>query len=525
MLATLLVAVLGMPAVSKAADTTVAPTASASQTFINSGHGWSNSVDLEGLTCVLPGILCSNGTPSYQAAGGNPDGYIRSDFTAVAGVASSTSVFWTSPTFTAPSDTDSASLSVDMRSNVSALLSLVGGDVSFRARLIDQSDLSATTIVPAATVANSATFQTRTFTVAPSAFQPGHTYKLEFRSRLSALLSLLGGTGDVDYDNVALSMVDSHVPTGLTASVPGDLPTRVVGAANPDGLSTSIVVDYGTTTGYGATSGPTIVTGAGAQPYTIDFGTLLPNTLYHYRVTATNSDGSVQTTDQVFTSPAAPTTGGPGGPGDPNGPGNPSNNGNSYTGYADVLNGCFGKSRLALIDVRKAGSKVRVSGISALAPGTAVEIRDKKNKRVGKTQIKSDGSFTTTVKKTKGGAAKKIRYSAVAGQIHSRKLALIRANAITSLKSSAGVTTIKGKINARIAKKGKIQFRALGSVGGVSCDTGGKLLAVHGTVKLNKKTGSYTFKVGTPTGGGHMIIRTRARRGGNSAYSTFTIAR
>src|SRR5205809_6785596 len=68
---------------------------------------------------------------------------------------------------------------------------------------------------------------------------------------------------------------------------------RVTGQVNPNGAATTGYFELGTTTNYG-NSTPTFNAGSGTGTVAAlaDFFGLLPNTLYHYRVVATNSFGT-----------------------------------------------------------------------------------------------------------------------------------------------------------------------------------------------------------------------------------------
>lgn len=79
------------------------------------------------------------------------------------------------------------------------------------------------------------------------------------------------------------------------------------GFVNPNGEATQAQFEYGLTTSYGQTT-PLRLAGTGTSTVTfIDsvFG-LTPNTLYHFRIKATNSSGTVFGSDKTFTTLANP---------------------------------------------------------------------------------------------------------------------------------------------------------------------------------------------------------------------------
>ncbi len=76
----------------------------------------------------------------------------------------------------------------------------------------------------------------------------------------------------------------------------------------PNGTVTTALFQYGTTASYGSTV-PVVLGGNdeyAPQAATATLTGLSSNTLYHYRLTATNTDGSVSTADGTFTTLAAP---------------------------------------------------------------------------------------------------------------------------------------------------------------------------------------------------------------------------
>lgn len=79
------------------------------------------------------------------------------------------------------------------------------------------------------------------------------------------------------------------------------------GSVNAGGLATTYHFDYGLTTGYGtSTSNVSAGSGTSDQAGSTDLASLQPNTLYHFRIVATNSRGTVNGADQVFTTLALP---------------------------------------------------------------------------------------------------------------------------------------------------------------------------------------------------------------------------
>jgi uncharacterized delta-60 repeat protein len=93
--------------------------------------------------------------------------------------------------------------------------------------------------------------------------------------------------------------------TGPAGSVTASSAT-VTGSVNPGGLLTSYEVQYGPTTAYGTTS-TAVSAGSGSAAVSVSIGlaALAPGTTYHYRLVATNADGTVNGSDATFTTSTA----------------------------------------------------------------------------------------------------------------------------------------------------------------------------------------------------------------------------
>lgn len=100
-------------------------------------------------------------------------------------------------------------------------------------------------------------------------------------------------------------------PAATTTSSGGVTQTAatVNGTVNPTGAATSYYFQYGTTTSYGSQT-TTASAGSGFGPVNVsaNLSGLTPNTTYHYRVVATNSNGTSNGADMTFTTGAPPAT-------------------------------------------------------------------------------------------------------------------------------------------------------------------------------------------------------------------------
>ena len=94
------------------------------------------------------------------------------------------------------------------------------------------------------------------------------------------------------------------VPESLTQPVTNLSKTGVTlnGTVNPNGLSTTITFEYGTTTSYDSTVKPSQspVTGNSITNVSANISGLTLGTIYHYRVKAENSHWTVYSDDNEF---------------------------------------------------------------------------------------------------------------------------------------------------------------------------------------------------------------------------------
>jgi hypothetical protein len=81
----------------------------------------------------------------------------------------------------------------------------------------------------------------------------------------------------------------------------------LLGTVNPEGVATSYVFQYGTTTAYGSQT-PSANAGAGTKSVTVraPIAALTPDKTYHYRLVATSANGTTIGHDVAFKTVAAP---------------------------------------------------------------------------------------------------------------------------------------------------------------------------------------------------------------------------
>ena len=123
----------------------------------------------------------------------------------------------------------------------------------------------------------------------------------------AGLYHIVGAVGGDSFPGSAL--VAAAPPTVGAPDVTGATTTTAVVEAtiNPNGPSTSYLVNYGTTTNYGQQTGSVDVgSGTTDQAVSATLQGLLPGTTYHVQVAATNSVGTTVSSDATFTTTAAP---------------------------------------------------------------------------------------------------------------------------------------------------------------------------------------------------------------------------
>ena len=83
-------------------------------------------------------------------------------------------------------------------------------------------------------------------------------------------------------------------PVAITnpATLIASFSTTLNGSVDPNGLTTSVYFQYGTTTGYGLTTAPQTKTGNTSQSVSAHISGLSASTMYHFRIVTTNSAGT-----------------------------------------------------------------------------------------------------------------------------------------------------------------------------------------------------------------------------------------
>jgi hypothetical protein len=113
------------------------------------------------------------------------------------------------------------------------------------------------------------------------------------------------GNGTSSNSNVVsvttLTATGLPVVTTNPATFIASFSATLTGYLDPHGLTTTVSFQYGTTTAYGSTTPMQTQTGSTYRNITANIGGLSANTLYHFRIMATNSAGTRFGADRTFT--------------------------------------------------------------------------------------------------------------------------------------------------------------------------------------------------------------------------------
>jgi hypothetical protein len=113
----------------------------------------------------------------------------------------------------------------------------------------------------------------------------------------------------INLDVIGYDLGSAVVSTNSASNVTSSSAT-LNGTVNPNGLTTTVHFEYGTTTSYGSSTANHNYTGNTTQNVSASISGLTPNTTYHFRLVATSNSGTIYGGDRTF-STLAP-TGAPG---------------------------------------------------------------------------------------------------------------------------------------------------------------------------------------------------------------------
>jgi hypothetical protein len=123
----------------------------------------------------------------------------------------------------------------------------------------------------------------------------------------TATISIINDDSNENPYDLTITGQGYLAPTVTTSTASNVLATTATlnGSVNANNNSTTVTFQYGLTTGYGssATASQSPVTGTSGTAVSSATSGLTPNALYHYRAVGTNLGGTINGTDQTFTTP------------------------------------------------------------------------------------------------------------------------------------------------------------------------------------------------------------------------------
>src|SRR4029077_8276892 len=115
-----------------------------------------------------------------------------------------------------------------------------------------------------------------------------------------------GGTSyGIDKTFTTLSATGPPVVTTNPATLVAGFSATLNGSLDPHGLTTNVHFQYGTTNSYGLTTAPQSHSGNAYLNISANISSLNANTVYHFRIVATNSAGTRYGSDRTFTTLSA----------------------------------------------------------------------------------------------------------------------------------------------------------------------------------------------------------------------------
>jgi streptogramin lyase len=188
--------------------------------------------------------------------------------------------------------------------------------------------------------------------------------------------------------------LDPEVTTGAASATESNR-ARLAGVVNTIGSTTSYTFEFGRTTEYGSASAPRTLT-AGGEPVDVSAALtgLRPSTLYHYRLVATNTQGTIEGRDRTFRTEAGPAGEGNAGNRDRTGPRM------AVAGRKLTLTRS-GKVKLSLkcplAETLGCHGSVTLQTAAKVAAGSGAEAAARKRLRLGKARFRIRGGQTRTV--------------------------------------------------------------------------------------------------------------------------------
>lgn len=253
-LAIVAIAALGvLPAAAQGQALSIYPEDPQSRTFGNNVGGWTQSTSVTG-PCLAAPLLCPSVANSHEAAGGADgaaDGYIDTEFTAVASALGATaSGIWESPAFAyngASGQTPQLlGLVLHRRADVGELIGL-GHSATYTVEVIDVADPTKShTVIDQESLAGAPDWmQIPPVAIPPAAMTIGRQYKIRITSTFNTGLATALIMGTADWDNVGIAAIVGGPGGGYTPFPPvGDDDDRGAGPGK-SGVSGAAVLRNG----------------------------------------------------------------------------------------------------------------------------------------------------------------------------------------------------------------------------------------------------------------------------------------
>jgi hypothetical protein len=258
------------------------------------------------------GLLSTIGTVQTGDAGNH---YLRTTYHALVGiglVGLDAHATITSPAFSWSQATPQAlTFTMDERASLGTLVGIDSG-VTVSASLDNLTTHVVTPLESNAITQDSTTFQTFSATAARTLLVNGDSYQLVVTESVDPLVAVLG-QATIDLDNVALDVTPAAPPAPVLTTGSATI-TQITSSSaqanatvDPGSSASTVSVDYGTTTAYGAEVDQQLAANSGPTPVTLPITGLAPSTTYHAEVVATSAAGTVTSGDLTFTTSAQPT--------------------------------------------------------------------------------------------------------------------------------------------------------------------------------------------------------------------------